>query len=67
MKYDGHVDLIPRETNPALRGGLAFGIPPDMQKSTMDEIAKQPSPRFYMTHVPCKLLPPQVWKKKPKV
>ncbi|PIK35321.1 putative sulfotransferase 1C2 [Apostichopus japonicus] len=67
MQHDGHVDKIPRNVNPALHGGLSFGVPPDMKRSVMESLATQPSPRFYITHLPSQLLPPQVWTKKPKV
>ncbi|XP_071847484.1 sulfotransferase 1C4-like isoform X2 [Apostichopus japonicus] len=67
MEHDGHVDKVKRDPDPAHFSDLSFAIPPDFNSSVMDILDKRPSPRFYISHLPSQLLPPQVWTKKCKV
>lgn len=67
IQQDGHVEKIKRELDAAMQGDLCFSLPPDFKTSVADVLAKRPSPRFYITHLPLKLMPPEVWTKKPKL
>ncbi|KAJ8050997.1 Sulfotransferase family cytosolic 1B member 1 [Holothuria leucospilota] len=66
-QQDGHVDKIKRDLDPAVQGGLSFTMSPDFKYSVAEALANQPSPRMCLTHLPAKLLPPEVWIKKPKL
>ncbi|KAJ8025548.1 Sulfotransferase 1C2A [Holothuria leucospilota] len=67
MKHDGNVDKIERVKNQDLVGCIEFAHPPDFQRTVSEALENEPSPRFFSSHLPCHLLPPQVWSKKPKI